>query len=379
MADARQSAQHTDYNLHGAVGIRLLDARPADVAVITRQLNAILKQPLSGPPDITIRFVDRLPTSSRVRLIGVDDAGFTDDAFLILRSKHKSAAKVQIPFAQIGQQPCEIVVERGLPAVPHLIAIINLTMTAKGILPLHASAFNYRGTGALATGWAKGGKTEVLLAFAAHGAQYIGDEWVYLTRDGQMSGIPEPVRLWKWHLDEMPQYWAGVKRADRLRLRGLALLVRTLERLSTNSLSRRVLPSRLMRRALPILKRQLNVLVPPTRLFEGSTAPAAGTLQRIFFVASHEFPETLIEPVDSLDIARRMAFSLQEERADFMSTYLKFRFAFPDQCNELIDHLEQREHDLLMAALANKQAYAIYHPYPAAIAAFYNLINPLFE
>jgi hypothetical protein len=231
----------------------------------------------------------------------------------------------------------------------------------------------------LATGWAKGGKTEVLLAFAAHGAQYIGDEWVYLTRDGQMSGIPEPVRLWKWHLDEMPQYWKGLKRADRLRLRGLAWLVRALESLSTNGFTRRVLPSRLIRRALPILKRQLNVLVPPTRLFTGSPGPAGGTLQRIFFVASHESAETLIEEVDSLDIARRMAFSLQEERVDFMSTYLKFRFAFPDQCNDLIDHLEQREHELLMEALAHKTAYAVYHPYPVAIASFYNLIDPLFE
>ncbi len=62
-----------------------------------------------------------------MRYLGVDEAAFTDDAFLILRSKHKARAKVQIPFEQIGGERCEIICERGLPVVPLLIAIINLT------------------------------------------------------------------------------------------------------------------------------------------------------------------------------------------------------------------------------------------------------------
>src|SRR5690606_6754723 len=98
----------TDYDLHGLAGIRLLDAAPADVAAVTRQLGPI-QAPLRREPDIVIRFVDRLPTSSRVRYLGVDEAGFTDDAFLVLRSKHKVPARVRIPFEQIGSERCEIV------------------------------------------------------------------------------------------------------------------------------------------------------------------------------------------------------------------------------------------------------------------------------
>jgi hypothetical protein len=104
----------------------------------------------------------------------VDDAGFTQDAFLILRSKHKTPAKVQIPMDQIGLQ-CEIVCERGLSAVPLLIPIINLTALHKGCLPLHAAGFVYNDVGALIAGWSKGGKTEALLAFMAQGARYVGD------------------------------------------------------------------------------------------------------------------------------------------------------------------------------------------------------------
>ena len=72
---------------------------------------------------------------------------------------------MQLPLERAGDR-CEIVCERGLSAVPHLVAIVNLTALAHGVLPLHASAFSWNGTGILATGWAKGGKTEALLLVA---------------------------------------------------------------------------------------------------------------------------------------------------------------------------------------------------------------------
>ena len=39
-----------------------------------------------------MRFVDRLDLRGPLRLIGLDDAAYTDDAFLVLRSKHKAQA-----------------------------------------------------------------------------------------------------------------------------------------------------------------------------------------------------------------------------------------------------------------------------------------------
>ena len=85
-----------EYDLHGIVGVRLLNATPGDAAVVTRQLGPI-QATLTREPDIIIRFVDRLSTTSCVRNLGLDDAGFTDDAFLVLRSTHKARARVQIP------------------------------------------------------------------------------------------------------------------------------------------------------------------------------------------------------------------------------------------------------------------------------------------
>ena len=83
------SSNQVDYNLHGAVGIRLCNASAADVAAVTRQLGPI-QGSLTREPDIVIDFVDQVPLSSPLRYLGVNDSAFTDDAFLVLRSKNKA-------------------------------------------------------------------------------------------------------------------------------------------------------------------------------------------------------------------------------------------------------------------------------------------------
>ena len=66
-----------DFDLHGLVGIRLLDATESDARSVSAQLGPIQAH-LDRDPDIVVRFVDRLRTG-HVRLLGLDDAGFTDD------------------------------------------------------------------------------------------------------------------------------------------------------------------------------------------------------------------------------------------------------------------------------------------------------------
>lgn len=366
--------QHIDYDLHGIVGIRLVEATAADAAIVSQQLGPI-RATLARDPDIFIRFVDRLPISSRVRYLGVDDAGFTDDAFLILRSKHKSRAKVQIPFDRIGRQ-CEIVCERGLPAVPLLIAIINLTVLGKGALPLHASAFTYNDTGILVTGWAKGGKTETLLGFMARGAAYVGDEWIYMSQDGRMYGVPEPIRVWDWHLQEAPQYQALISQSDRAKLRALRLAVKGMDLISDNVKVGKVLAGKTLRRILPVLTRQQYVHLPPLKTFGESFCSLKGRPDKVFFVVSHEAPDTIVHQMDSQEIARRMVFSLQDERRELISYYMKFRFAFPRLLNNLIEEAETLQLEALKRLLGDKEAYAVYHPYPVSISALFNAISP---
>lgn len=363
-----------DFDLHGFVGIRVLDPTDAEADAIRRQLGPIEVR-LDREPDLVIRFVDTLPASGPLRILGIDEVGFSDDAFLILRGRGHASVRIAMPLDRIGQPSVEIVAEHGALGIPLLIALVNLCALGNDVLPLHASAFVHEGMGVLVTGWAKGGKTEALLAFMARGARYLGDEWIYIdpaTR--RMHGIPEPMRLWNWHLRSVPEYGRRVAPAARLRLRALDALVGAMDAMAHAGLA----PSparRLLRRALPIARRQLSVQVPPRRLF-GDAAVASAELQRVVLLGNHDRPEISVRSADADEIGRRMVHSLTYERSELLSYYQRFRFAFPDRANPLLEGAEARASELLTRCLFGVPAVELLHPYPVDIPALYDALAP---
>jgi hypothetical protein len=360
-----------DFDLHGLAGIRLVDARPGDVAAVSRQLGPLPHDTL-GDPDITIRFVDRFPFTSRLRYLGARDAGWTDDGFFVLRSR-KAPVVVRMPIDRIGGQ-CEIVCETGLPAVPYLIAVLNLTVLVNGALPIHAAAFELDGVGTLVTGWSKGGKTELLMAATDAGARYIGDEWVYLTTDGRMHGIPEPIRLWDWHLDQLPAARAHLSTSERVKLATIPA-ARRIDRATPRRL-RGLPPSRLLHRSIPTLEGQLHVDLRPERLF-GALGDMTGRLDRVLFMVSAAGTETTVEPIDPGVVAERMSASLLHERLDLATLMLQARFAHPGLRNENIESVEVRQRELLERTLAGRPAFTVTHPYPVDLAALLEAVRPV--
>jgi hypothetical protein len=367
-----------DFNLRDLLHLRLVDATEQEAGGVQRQVGPIAA-PFPGAPDLVVRFVDAIPGTEDLRYIGLNDAAFTKDAFLVLKGKNKARIKVMVPFDQIGRQTVEIVCERGVRSIPLLVSIINLVLLTKDVLPFHASAFQYRGQGGLVTGWAKGGKTETLLAFMAEGASYVGDEWVYLCPNGAgMFGIPEPIRVWNWHLDSLPRLRAKLKRKDKFRLAGLSALSRSMEALAGPDGRRSNPASRLAQRAAPILQRQLFVHLPPHAHFGREHVLPESAIDRVFFTASHNREEIVVEPMDGEEVARRMIFSLREEQQGLLSYYLKFRFAFPERLNPWIENLEQIQLKLLSAALKDKEVLAVYHPYPVHIPRLFEAVRHTF-
>ena len=354
------------FDLHGIIGISLVNATPSDIETVERQLGPI-QGPVLRPADIVIRFVDKLYFRSPLRYLGVDDVGYTDDAFFVFQGKHRTRVNVQIPFHQIGNKQLEIVCESGLLAVPLLIPIINLIAVSKGVLPMHASAITYKNKGILITGWSKGGKTETLLAFAAHGARYIGDEWIYFNHDNQMHGIPEPTRIWYWHLLDMPRYKSLVSRKELIKLKILDMFVKLIKGTKLGITGGRL---------ADLLSRQMYVQLPPEKLFGPALAARLFEPDKIFLVASRADPDILIQPIDAREIAAQMVFSLREERKELLSFYTKFRFAFPSRSNNLIDNIEEYERKLLHKILTDRDAYIVYHPYPFSIHGLFDVIDP---
>jgi hypothetical protein len=352
-----------DYDVHGLAGVRVLDATPADAAAIDRQLGG-LRAPLHRDPDVVVRFVDRLDVAGPVRLLGVAEAGFSDDAFLLLRSRHKARARVRLEVERIGRG-CEIVSERGVPAIPLLVATVNLSVLANGALPLHASAFCHGSTGVVATGWSKGGKTESLLAFMSRGARFVGDEWVYIEPGGaRVHGLPEPIRLWDWQVRQLPGVQERIDARDRARLRALR----------AGAAAAR---ARGVDRVAALLERQLHVDVAPARLFDGPAIALSGGFDRLFLMHSWEAPEIRVQPVTGEEVAARMAASLEHERAPLTACYEQFRFAFPDRANPAIEDAPRRERALLERLLAGRAAYTVCHPYPVRLEGLFEAMSPL--
>ena len=349
-----------DFDIHGFVGVRLIDAGPAEVALVERQLGP-LGRTLHREPDITVRFVDRF-TRRAVTYIGVGETGSNQDGFFILRGKGAVPGRALLPFDRIGLAP-EIVCERAVPAVPHLLTLVNLTALSHGVLPLHASAFTLDGTGVLVTGWSKGGKTESLLAASLHGADYVGDEWVYLTPDGRMFGVAEPIRLWGWQLAQLPELLRARPAAERIRLRSW----RAASAIAGAASSIRWPGAGVARRGAPVIARQDYLQVPPVELFGEARVRLQGRLDAIVLVLSHSGTETNVSSMSADQVADRMTASLSEERAAFMSHYRQFRFAFPDRRSALVEDAATREAALLSEIFAGRLAIMVSHPYPCDI------------
>jgi predicted ATP-grasp superfamily ATP-dependent carboligase len=360
-----------DFDVHGIVGLRLLGASASDVAVVRRQLGPLQRR-LERPPDIVIRFIDHLSIDG-LQWIEYGRTGYSADGFFVVQSG-KRPSRVRIAFDQIGAG-CEIVCQRGVRSIPSLITLVGLTALGRGYTPLHASAFVHDGTGVLVTGWAKGGKTEALLAFAAHGAEYIGDEWILLDADGRtMHGIPEFVRFQDWHLERVAAARRQVSRIQRLAFKGVRHVDRLHGRLRNGRISR-LLPARLFGATLPALKRQLNVQLDPVTVFGAGPSRFAAPLDRVYFMVSHEASTIRVDRVDPQEVAERMTASVCFEQLPLTAAYLAYQFAFPGRHSALLDSARDAQRHALSRALAGKDAFVVRHPYPCDLQQLFDVMT----
>lgn len=191
-----------------------------------------------------------------------------------------------------------------------------------------------------------------------------------------MYGIPEPIRLWGWHLSNVRSLRSVVASSTwhRLRVGGGAAAV--VDRLADAAGRSRSGLARIVRKASPSLRRQLSVQVPPERLF-GPAQIATGGVHAgcVVWAVSHTSQEIAVDRTDAAVVARRMAFSVEYELADLHDHYLQFRYAFPDATNPRIDEMRPRLRHLLGNALSPLAAYRVAHPYPVDLDALYTAVE----
>ncbi|MFZ6004405.1 MAG: hypothetical protein ACOYXM_10790 [Actinomycetota bacterium] len=361
-----------DHDLHGLVTVRLVDPPPAAAAAVARQLGST-GGPASGEADLEVRFVESVPRNGAMRLIGLEEMAFTDDRFLLLRRTPDGVAVAAVPLDTLGRA-CEIECERGITTVPMLVPLLNLVMLSKGVLPLHASAFTHRGIGVAAAGWRKSGKTETLLGFMAHGALAVADEWCYVTADGSMFGVPEPVRLQDWHFEQLPQHRAAVTAQQRSRM-GVLRAVDRVGAAARRASARGVPGASALGRSLRSAQDRRHVDIHPDALFGAERWVGHGHLDRAFLLLNSEDTVVRVEAMSGQEVAERMVFAHQHHRLSIIGANLAARFAFPQRVSEAVAGAEERERELLHAALDDLPCFAVQHPYPVPIDATFQAME----
>jgi len=244
-------------------------------------------------------------------------------------------------------------------------------------IPVHASAVVYNGVGILMAGWAHCGKTAALLGFASKGAEYVGEEWVLLSGNGQrMQGLVRPLELSHRHVASLPHVRSAVKPDKPLCV-------------PWNRRSGRIAEDDFRRKdskqpCLPDSAEGFGCSRGPAEAERGafSHLPGQDSFRgrpgdKIFLFLSHEDHKIEVEPIAPFEMARRLAFLVQHELTPLLRHYAAYRFAFPGQRNELIENVAGYSFGMLSRALKGKETYIVRLPYPHAFPELYKTIQPL--
>jgi D-aspartate ligase len=357
-----------DYDIGGEIRIRLVGPSEGDRAAVERQVGA---NPSKAPavPYVTVRYVDHLRREG-LRYVEVGRSGFTEDGFFV-KAKGPAGRWARVPFETLGR-PSEIVCERGIGAVPLLKDAIGFSALSRGYVPLHASAFEFGGTGVLVAGWSHGGKTSALLAFGAEGGRYVGDDLVFLSEDGAVAfGLPAPLRLSPWHLEQRPELRAllGWRRRFMLSL----LRVVPVESGTVPPAFRGV--ARFLRSSGRRVRERSRVGLPLEAVFP------AGTLRSVrprvlFLMTSGSTPRVQVEPLDRREMAARLGHAQELDDLGFRQHYHAFRFAFPDRASRFVEGAAALRQRLLARSLEGMETFLVRHPYPPDFAELYEAMAP---
>jgi hypothetical protein len=365
------SNNHIEVDYLGAVGIRFENISRKDVSSIVNNFSVFEKE-LDREPEIIVRFVDRLETPDLI-FLGLDYAAFDKENFYLISDPvHKN--KVSIPFDKIGQK-LEIICEKGVKSIPLLNHITNFYLIKNNFVPIHSSGFYFDKKGILVMGWTKGGKTETLLSFANHGAEYVGDEWVVLKPDGsEMCGLHVPVTIWKWQLSYIKKIVKNTGLVNKLVFSSVSIL-EAINNISIRFKLGKTFPFKLLSQSLPHLKKLLKIRKIPEDIFKNKIRNGMTKLDAIVLALSHKSNEIMTKECEPEEIIKRMIHSNDYEQLPFFEFYKAFKYAFPERDNEFLDNIKNIHSGLLLNALKSKKSFKIFHPYPVSFEALFSKLS----
>jgi len=356
-----------DFNLHDLFSIRLENPTPEAVQAVKKQVG-VQPSVLNVDPDLTVQYVDRFEDSMSHLVRG--KAGFMKDDFYVMAGNGRKDHRVQFPFETLGN-PCKVICETGTTEIPLLNLIINLRMLAKGLVPIHASAFVFNGLGVVVNGWPKGGKTTTLFSFLNHGAQFISDDWLFVDANSKIYGLMQPIKLSDWQLNQLPDYQSKVTRKKQLTIQGIRWLDAVIQDMP-ESLRADFLPTKVFYKGWKHLNEsQRSVNLSPETLFGSDLAAPTGQFDVLLLTLSQDIEDIVIAPMSTEIAIERLMAALQNEWMQWEEYYMQYLYAFPNRHNLRMDTSSKKQRELLENILANKHIFAVNHPHPVMLDKLY--------
>ena len=356
-----------EFNIHGVLGVRLLDAEARDVATVRRHLGPLEEQ-LFRDPDLVVRFVKHLPRVATEHQALRSD-GFKKDSLLEFNERAE-AAQIAVSF---DRQPCELLCRSGLRRIAVLLPMLSLIALKKNYVAIHGSAFVYDGVGVVMAGPATSGKTTILLGFASLGAEFVGDDWVLLRRDGQrMHGLPAAIELSPKHAESslLVRHALGSFRRKGFDILGAVMA------LVDGSRGTFVTPA--ARRILPAIQRRIIPRAHPQNLFAKCAKSFSAKPQKVFLLVKHGDPVVQVKEIHRKEMAELLAPLAEHEQKSVMELYQTYRRAFPKCRSTFFEDVFTRQRDTLLDAVAAQETYIIRHPDPMRFSDLYKTISPFF-
>jgi hypothetical protein len=351
-----------DAGIGGGLSIRLVDPPPDALVQVRSETGGLPGESLD--PVMTIKFVEHLDHGP-LRMLGLSgDAFGFDGVGFYLPGGRGGLARIDLG----SSDEFDVVVERRVGRIPLLVPLLGIRLLARDRVLLHASTFLVNDRAVVATAWASGGKSELLLAFMDHGARYVADEWTMIDGGGRITGLCSDLHVWDWQLRQMPELAASVSAAERRRL-GALRAARTATR-GAARLRRRGSIGRSLHQLDGWVRNAARVRLTPEAAYPRRVAREPVIVGALLLASVAAGPLSA-SVTDAATVVARMTASLDFERSPLLRTWAQYRYAFPTARNTAIEEASRMERDILMRALAHVPATEIVHPFPPSLDELY--------
>lgn len=244
---------------------------------------------------------------------------------------------------------------------------VSLTALRTECVVVHAAAVSINGRAVLIGGWSESGKTEIALALAEAGAEFISDKWTIVRADGSICPFPASVGIRRWVLPYLPKLRAQLPRTATAQLAGaaaLSLVSRPFRRSFRNEVLREA-GSRSTQ--LVALAERAAVSVEQVRAAYGTvgdvTAPLPlGLVVLLSTVAPGTRPA--VTSAETSIVARRLAQAAAFERRTYFSVTERVRYGGASRDRTDGPTVAGIEESLLRARFADAGLLEVRTPFP---------------